>query len=324
MVRRGEEDVRRQRELAAVAAQREVERMKLEDQRKKLEAVSAVYCCESGGAARRSPSCPLVSERVAPTLRCRTQERAKLEGERAKAEAARVDAERRAKAAEEAMKRQAGEEAKRRAEEARRRAKLEEEQARKDAERDARVRACVGRRTGQPAAQCGRAWLISSLDRAARAQERKREEERQAMLAQKREYMRNKAAVEQQLHNGQVQVFDAPANNNKPRKQWVNPSVPDAADGGEVGGGRGGGGGDVALTPEQRRAVWEEQRAAAERNRRAAAEADRQAGAGLAGFLGVPQEDDEPERPCGDAVGGRGRPAGPSAQDRCARGSVCV
>lgn len=46
----GEAAVRRSRELAAIQAQREVERMKLEDQRKKIEAVCAtgrVWCART-------------------------------------------------------------------------------------------------------------------------------------------------------------------------------------------------------------------------------------------------------------------------------------
>ena len=43
----GEVAVRRSRELAAIQAQREVERMKLEDQRKQIEAVSWALLCHS-------------------------------------------------------------------------------------------------------------------------------------------------------------------------------------------------------------------------------------------------------------------------------------
>ncbi|GFR44775.1 hypothetical protein Agub_g6107 [Astrephomene gubernaculifera] len=93
----------RAREVAALGAQREIERLKLEEQRRKLEA-----------------------------------DRVRMEGERRKREAAQAEEVRRAKAAEEARARQSAEEARRQKELEARRRRAEEEARKKDAERAAK------------------------------------------------------------------------------------------------------------------------------------------------------------------------------------------
>ncbi len=167
----------------------------------------------------------------------RLQERARLESERQKAEAARQEALRRAKVAEEAARRQAADEMRRRAEEARRRAKAQEEAARKEAEREARVRG-----EERPSASLTPACLVGPVPhtvlrraacvRACVRQERKREEERQRILAQKRNYYaRDQASKPGQADQQQrVPVVHVNAPGGRARRQWQAPLAPDPAD----------------------------------------------------------------------------------------------
>ncbi|GIL80611.1 hypothetical protein Vretifemale_9761, partial [Volvox reticuliferus] len=98
-----EQERAKAREMAAMGAQREIERLRLEEQRRKLEG-----------------------------------EKIRLEAERKKREMAKAEEERRAKAAEEARARQKEEEARRQREIESKRKKAEEEVRKKDAERAAR------------------------------------------------------------------------------------------------------------------------------------------------------------------------------------------
>ncbi|KAG1653257.1 hypothetical protein FOA52_009202 [Chlamydomonas sp. UWO 241] len=200
----------------------------------------------------------------------------------------------------------------RRREQERRAAAAASEDARRARDADARAREDASRRR--------------ATEEASRRREAERAAAKKQVDAQKAEYIerqqaaaRNRAAAE-----------DRPPVQSRPRKQWVDPDLPEdkndngngagggyaayaayaaggAGGAGGGGGGRGGGKEGVELSAEQRRAVWDEQQAAAHRNRRQAQDdaAGGVAGAGgLAAFLGVPTDDGD------DHSGARGA-AGP-------------
>ncbi|KAJ9525273.1 hypothetical protein QJQ45_020808 [Haematococcus lacustris] len=291
--------------MAAAAAQRAQEaaaaaKMKMVAAAKEREDAAAAVAASVAAARKRADEegqvrkqrelNAMAAQREVERLRLEEQrkkvegERLRLEADRKRAEAGRQEAERAAKVQEEAGRKAAAEEQRQRvAAEAKRRQAGEEAQ-RREAERAGR--------------------------------EAEREELRAKMAAQRQEFQERQQAAQRnrgQALQGDGPAAPAPAPPGRPRRQWSPVHVPDeraeqAAEAklnGRAGREEGG------LTPEQRRAVWEDMRAGAERNRRAAAEGEQQRGRGLAAFLGVP---DEPEQPTG-------RQATPPAAERRRPGS---
>ncbi|KAG2486399.1 hypothetical protein HYH03_014976 [Edaphochlamys debaryana] len=257
-------DRARARELAALGAQREVERMRLEEARKKLEA-----------------------------------DRVRAESERRRREVARVDDERRAKAAEEARVRQSVEDARKQKEMESKRRKAEEEARKRDSERaakekereDMRAKIAAQRREyqdRQAEAARNRAIAEQQLGRGPGGGEV------QVFAGPK--------VPRRQWSPPRVEdrPLGAGEDNGGAGPREEAPERP-ARGGAGAGGGQGQGQGDY-LSAEQRRAVWEEQKAAAERNRRAVQEGERHGG--IAEFLGVPRGPPEPAPAPAERQGG--------------------
>ncbi|GLC38425.1 hypothetical protein PLESTB_001579500 [Pleodorina starrii] len=226
------------RELAALGAQREIERLRLEEQRRKLEG-----------------------------------DKARLEVDRKKREAARAEEERRAKAAEEARARLKDEEARRQREMEAKRKKAEEEARKKDAEKaakekerdDMRARIAAQRKEfqdRQAEAARNRAAAEPQMGRAAQP-------EVQVLAGRHPRRQWSPPRVDDGPARG---IGGAAAAADEP-----GPAGAGAGGGGGAAAGRRSGADDY-LSAEQRRAVFEERRAAAERNRRAAQEAERHGG----------------------------------------------
>lgn len=294
------------REVAALGAQREIERLRLEEARRKLEA-----------------------------------DRARMEGDRRRKEAAKVEEERRAKAAEDARVRQSMEDARRQREAEAKRKKAEEEARKRDAEKAAkekeredmrakiaqqrkdyqdrqteaaRNRAAVEQNLGRGAGggvakpqqeprQQRRQWSPPRVDEQAVAREREREErgaaeaaaragrEREdAMSAEQRRAVweeqraaaeRNRRAVQEaERHGGLAEFLGVPSDRGAGQRAATPEAAgvrrPSGARAGSAGSGSRPGSGAKAgapaaadISPEARRQAYLEMRAAAERNRAA-------------------------------------------------------